>query len=401
MTKGFKCQIDGCGSSLSRLDALQKHMRVVHKVKNKDERYPTAKKLKNIEELEICPLLFVETNMSGEEDKTETDENSGEWKIMDVEENLNDGQQQVDKSIEGVKRADEQDFENDAFTQKYRLKNVVVRVKKAMVEEKEETITKNYKRRDVEDGEQQVDKDVEGPKCDSDLKESHEDASKQAATFFKDWFIDSQGTKQRIGMEEIRNGLLNMEFRKNFQFLKNKEGQKKEDNEILGVIRKLVARAKNYKGKAKKPEEKDELLGVPMPKRGLPIEFRNDFRRVFEGKLSTTVGEVMEMARQNQLFKTQLDFLLFHQGNDRTNVVRMINRFLGSNGTVREPIPETIRLTALQKLNKDNLKLESMKSLAEEDEEFREIWEFFMKRRGSPKCAAESLRKLIRTPQNQ
>ena len=224
------------------------------------------------------------------------------------------------------------------------------------------------------------------------------DYLKQAEKFFKDWFIDEKGSQQRIVKKEITKGIKNPEFEKHFLYLKNHEGRIRDDQLVLQNIKMIVRRAKYHKGTAVNEEE--EPIEVKMPERGLPVEFREDFKTVFYGKSRTSLSEVKNICDQNENFRKQWATLLMHKGNDVRKSINTINMFLQciEKGEKKQPIPEVFRQTIIQKLKDEDVTLSSMKSLADRDEQFKEAWLFMLGRHKSAKETALTVRKIVSNP---
>ena len=351
--ESHKCPIEGCESVLSRRDVLRKHVRMVHKIDEDDSRYPSTLQRKR---RLIDPLLVVEVAMSENEDETK--------KVED---------RYFDQNNDNEDEMDEIDQDNIL------AKKVEVRLRKICARDYG-YFNDNMLAKKVEVRLRKI--------CTKDYENSENDSE----TFFKDWFIDEDGRVQRMGQQEIEVGLMDPEFRSHFQTLKNKGGKCRDDNQVLQMLKMMVRRAKHYVGKAKR-KEPEELRGVYMPKRGLPDCFREDFGKLFEGKSSTTVKEVLGIAHVDKNFEAQWCFLLRHKENKPTKAVKVINMFLKGIPTAK--ISKEIRQTIGKKLGNETLTMDSMKRLAQSDPEFNDAWRFFVDRSKSERRAADSIRKIF------
>ena len=91
-TKRFKCAL--CGSGISRLDTLQKHMRTTHKMRADDERYPSAAKFKNADDGEEM--------MENDEEGLDFTGGLENWRTGELEEGLENVEEGQEKDEEGL-----------------------------------------------------------------------------------------------------------------------------------------------------------------------------------------------------------------------------------------------------------------------------------------------------------
>ena len=428
----FLCMVPGCGSALSRMDVLQKHMRKVHKMSKKDPNWPTNKRWKD---KTVDPVSMVEVVMDDEylrelynhRDRTEyllkfscnlpdnglklrklLDDVEGKIKRYeedgvqehDIENMLSQFEMEVgifqgsssnenykeylpntifgDCVEEEVAEADncslmdgDKDKESNGYSQKDGINTPQSHIEALTEEVVDQTEGKEaLETIDNEENEEEVD-DV------GEAKDKEESEEEKARKFMKDWFITEDGMVSKIGNIIIKNSRNNPEFNKHYLALKTSYGKEKSDENVIALIKMMVRRTQNYVGKAKTVYETVEM---DIPERGLPDEMKDVVRVLFSGQTKTTVREVLNVADKHELFSKMFNTLVKEKKQSRSKAVKTISMFLQTeqDGKRREMIPIDIKKILAEKLKGKTVDLKMLKELKETDEGFSKAWQYFL-----------------------